>query len=58
LITASYDVEPPLEVDDEYWDDGFTQPPGKPSQLSFFICHLQLVEVNIPTPESDILFEL
>ncbi|KAJ7935477.1 hypothetical protein B0H13DRAFT_1854139 [Mycena leptocephala] len=40
-----YDVEPPLEVDDEYWDDGFTQPPGKPSQLSFFICHLQLVEI-------------
>ncbi|KAJ7857657.1 hypothetical protein B0H14DRAFT_2578241 [Mycena olivaceomarginata] len=39
-----YDAELPLEVDDEYWDQGFTQPPGKPSKLSYFICNLRLYE--------------
>ncbi|KAJ7134517.1 fungal-specific transcription factor domain-containing protein [Mycena epipterygia] len=38
-----YDVELPLEVDDEYW--GGTQPLGKPSLLSFFICNLRLCEI-------------
>ncbi|KAF7328939.1 Fungal-trans domain-containing protein [Mycena venus] len=45
LHTEEYDTELPLEVDDEYWDQGFTQPPGTPSQLSFFICHLRLGEI-------------
>ncbi|KAJ6512114.1 fungal-specific transcription factor domain-containing protein [Mycena vitilis] len=40
-----YDVQPPLEVDDEYWDEGLTQPQGKPSQLSFFVHHLRLCEI-------------
>ncbi|KAJ7729638.1 fungal-specific transcription factor domain-containing protein [Mycena maculata] len=39
------DVEPPLEVDDEYWEQGFTQPPGKPSALSFFACFSRLCEI-------------
>ncbi|KAJ7729640.1 fungal-specific transcription factor domain-containing protein [Mycena maculata] len=39
------DVEPPLEVDDEYWEQGFTQPPGKPSALSFFAWFSRLCEI-------------
>ncbi|KAF8214143.1 hypothetical protein K438DRAFT_1750212 [Mycena galopus ATCC 62051] len=42
---VSYDVEPLVEVDDEYWDRGFTQPPGKPSQLSYFVYQVRLCEV-------------
>ncbi|KAF8208774.1 fungal-specific transcription factor domain-containing protein [Mycena galopus ATCC 62051] len=45
LYPEEYDVELPLEVDDECWDEGFIQPPGKPSQLSFFICSIQLYEI-------------
>ncbi|KAJ6512101.1 fungal-specific transcription factor domain-containing protein, partial [Mycena vitilis] len=44
LHVEEYDVELPLEVDDEYWDQ-FKQPPGKPSQLSFFVCQLRLCEI-------------
>ncbi|KAJ7758574.1 fungal-specific transcription factor domain-containing protein [Mycena maculata] len=40
-----YDVEPPLEVDDECLEQGFTQPLGKPSQLSFFVYFLRLCEI-------------
>ncbi|KAF7365374.1 Fungal-trans domain-containing protein [Mycena venus] len=40
-----YDVEPPLEVDDEYWDHGFTQPPNQPSQLSYFVANLRINEI-------------
>ncbi|KAJ7134514.1 fungal-specific transcription factor domain-containing protein [Mycena epipterygia] len=43
IYMDDYDVELLLEVDDEYW--GGTQPPGKPSLLSFFICHLRLCEI-------------
>ncbi|KAJ7134484.1 fungal-specific transcription factor domain-containing protein [Mycena epipterygia] len=43
LTVVSYDVELPLEIDDEYW--GSTQPLGKPSLLSFFVCHLRLCEM-------------
>jgi hypothetical protein len=50
LTVGSYDVELPLEVDDAYWDQEFTQPPGRPSQLSYFVCHLRLCEVIIQTP--------
>ncbi|KAF7336886.1 Fungal-trans domain-containing protein [Mycena venus] len=39
------DVELPLEVDDEYWDQGFVQPLGKPSQLSYFCCYVRLFEI-------------
>ncbi|KAJ6482605.1 fungal-specific transcription factor domain-containing protein, partial [Mycena sanguinolenta] len=45
LHVEEYDVEPPLEVDDEYWDKGFAQPAGKPSQLSFLVCYVQLSEI-------------
>ncbi|KAF7374352.1 Zn(2)-C6 fungal-type domain-containing protein [Mycena sanguinolenta] len=40
-----HDVELPLEVDDEYWDRGFVQPIGKPSELSYFIFHSRLCEI-------------
>jgi hypothetical protein len=47
LTALSYDPAPPLQVDDEYWDQGFTQPLGKPSQLSYFVYQLRLFEVSI-----------
>ncbi|KAJ7079406.1 fungal-specific transcription factor domain-containing protein [Mycena belliarum] len=44
-----FDVELPIEVDDEYWEspDGdpaqaFVQPPGKPSRIAFFNCFIRL----------------
>ncbi|KAJ7459695.1 fungal-specific transcription factor domain-containing protein [Mycena latifolia] len=40
-----YDVDLPLEVDDEYWEHGFTQPLGKPSLLSYFVCQVRLCEI-------------
>ncbi|KAJ7758567.1 fungal-specific transcription factor domain-containing protein [Mycena maculata] len=40
-----FDVEPPLEVDDEYWERGFAQPLGKPSTLSFFVYLSRLCEI-------------
>ncbi|KAJ7505493.1 fungal-specific transcription factor domain-containing protein [Mycena galericulata] len=40
-----FDVEPPLEVDDEYWEVGFTQPLGKPSRVSFLVHLLRLCEI-------------
>ncbi|KAJ6508264.1 fungal-specific transcription factor domain-containing protein [Mycena sanguinolenta] len=45
LHVEEYDVEFPLEVDDEYWDKGFMQPAGRPSQLSYFVCYVQLCEI-------------
>ncbi|KAF7377390.1 Fungal-trans domain-containing protein [Mycena sanguinolenta] len=46
LHVEEYDVELPLEVDDEYWDKGFAQPAGKPSQLSYLVCYVQLCEAS------------
>ncbi|KAJ7127575.1 fungal-specific transcription factor domain-containing protein [Mycena crocata] len=46
-----YDVEPPLDVDDEYIleyadsERAFTQPAGKPSMLSFFVHQTRLCEI-------------
>ncbi|KAJ7647928.1 fungal-specific transcription factor domain-containing protein [Roridomyces roridus] len=45
LRPKEYDVDPPLEVDDEYWDSGFVQPLGKPSSLSFFVHFVRLFEI-------------
>ncbi|KAJ7206238.1 fungal-specific transcription factor domain-containing protein [Mycena haematopus] len=47
LHPEEYDVDPPLDVDDEYWDQGFSQPPGKPSQLSYFIYSLRIQEITV-----------
>ncbi|KXN92472.1 hypothetical protein AN958_08031 [Leucoagaricus sp. SymC.cos] len=45
-----YDLELPLEVDDEYWETGneetdFKQPSGVPSKISSFIHFLRLSEI-------------
>ncbi|KAK7005716.1 Zn(2)-C6 fungal-type domain-containing protein [Favolaschia claudopus] len=45
-----YDCDLPLEVDDEYWEhpdpnQAFKQPPGKPSLLTYFVCHIRLCEI-------------
>ncbi|KAJ7865647.1 hypothetical protein B0H14DRAFT_2573833 [Mycena olivaceomarginata] len=45
LQPEDHDVDLPLEVDEEYWDRELTQPIGKPSQLSFFTCHVRLSEI-------------
>ncbi|KAF8146461.1 fungal-specific transcription factor domain-containing protein [Mycena galopus ATCC 62051] len=45
LHIEEYDIDPPLDVDDEYWDQGFQQPPEKPSQLSYFLCDIRLCEI-------------
>ncbi|KAF7376566.1 Zn(2)-C6 fungal-type domain-containing protein [Mycena sanguinolenta] len=45
-----YDVDYPLEVDDDYWEhpdpeQAFKQPPGKPSVYSFIVSYLKLTEI-------------
>ncbi|KAF8210525.1 fungal-specific transcription factor domain-containing protein [Mycena galopus ATCC 62051] len=50
IHVEDYDVELPIEVDDEYWDhpdpeQRFKQPPGKPSVITFFVCHIRLCEI-------------
>ncbi|KAF7376438.1 hypothetical protein MSAN_00059400 [Mycena sanguinolenta] len=40
------DQELPLECDDEYWDLNFTQPRNEPSQLSYFIYYIKLLEIQ------------
>ncbi|KAJ7709658.1 fungal-specific transcription factor domain-containing protein [Mycena rosella] len=45
IPAEDYDVELPFEVDDEYWEHGFTQPAGKPSLLSYFVCNIRLCEI-------------
>jgi len=41
----SFDLDLPLEVDDEYWDDGFVQPEGKPSSIAYFNSYLGLMDI-------------
>ncbi|KAJ6557322.1 fungal-specific transcription factor domain-containing protein [Mycena vulgaris] len=43
--SEDYDVDLPLEVDDEYWEHGCTQPLEKPSLLSYFVCYVRLCEI-------------
>ncbi|KAJ6508989.1 fungal-specific transcription factor domain-containing protein [Mycena sanguinolenta] len=45
LHVENYNVDFPLEVDDEYWDRNFVQPLGKPSRITYFIWHLRLCEI-------------
>ncbi|KAJ4474343.1 fungal-specific transcription factor domain-containing protein [Lentinula aciculospora] len=45
-----FDLEPPVECDDEYWENedptqAFIQPPSIPSPMSFFICYSKLLEI-------------
>ncbi|KAF9482141.1 hypothetical protein BDN70DRAFT_853837 [Pholiota conissans] len=45
-----FDVDYPVECDDEYWetedpDQAFKQPPGKPCKIASFICNLKICEI-------------
>ena len=56
----SYDVDLPLEVDDEYWVNpdpelAFTQPPGKPSNVTFFNYILRLGRIHSLTIRSMVI---
>ena len=49
-VSNSFDLELPLEVDDDYWEhpdpaQAFKQPPGMPSSISFFNCFLKLTQI-------------
>ncbi|KAG1816057.1 fungal-specific transcription factor domain-containing protein [Suillus subaureus] len=46
-----FDVDLPLEVDDEYWETNdpekaFQQPPGKPSKIAGFNSYLKLTKIS------------
>ena len=50
LIARSFDLDLPLECDDEYWthpdpEQAFKQPPGKPSAITFFNCYIRLHQI-------------
>ncbi|KAF8628855.1 hypothetical protein AX15_003649 [Amanita polypyramis BW_CC] len=51
LHDEDFDIEPPVQCDDEYWEIDensyvtFNQPPGKPSYITGFIAHLKLTEI-------------
>ncbi|KAF9010743.1 hypothetical protein BDQ17DRAFT_1346842, partial [Cyathus striatus] len=40
-----FDLDLPVDCDDEYWDQGFIQPLGKPSTMSFFIYYIKLTDI-------------
>lgn len=47
----SFDLDLPIECDDEYWvtsdpAQAFKQPPGKPAMISYFNCMLRLNQIN------------
>ncbi|KAJ6587705.1 fungal-specific transcription factor domain-containing protein [Mycena sp. CBHHK59/15] len=44
-----FDIDPPIECDDEYWEDPicpFEQPPGVPSKVTFFNYLLKLSHIT------------
>ncbi|KAF9647006.1 hypothetical protein BDM02DRAFT_3188339 [Thelephora ganbajun] len=50
LQDEDFDLDLPVECDDEYWSppdpkDAFKQPPGKPSKMSYFIAYLKLSQI-------------
>jgi hypothetical protein len=42
---SSFDLDLPLEVDDEYWETGFVQPDGQPSVIAYFNSYLSLMDI-------------
>lgn len=49
-LSPSFDIEMPIECDDEYWEDPdpdqrWRQPPGKPSLITAFNLYLKLNQV-------------
>ncbi|KXN90781.1 hypothetical protein AN958_03435 [Leucoagaricus sp. SymC.cos] len=50
LQDEDFDLDLPIECDDEYWErpdpnERFKQPEGKPSTLAFFNCYLSLMDI-------------
>jgi hypothetical protein len=50
ILHRSFDLDPLIECDDEYWEtkDGtaiFVQPAGKPSRISYWNAYLKLIEI-------------
>nr|GAT58764.1 predicted protein [Mycena chlorophos] len=45
LHPEDVDAAPPLEVDDEYWDNDFIQPPDKPALMAFQTYYVQLNQI-------------
>ncbi|KAF7314179.1 Fungal-trans domain-containing protein [Mycena kentingensis (nom. inval.)] len=45
LHVEDYDADPLIQVDDEYWDTGFVQPPNKPAFSAFMFRYVQLCEI-------------
>ncbi|KAF9446214.1 hypothetical protein P691DRAFT_733649 [Macrolepiota fuliginosa MF-IS2] len=50
LQDEDFDLDLPIECDDEYWEqsdpnDSFKQPEGKPSSIAFFNCYLSLMDI-------------
>jgi hypothetical protein len=50
LISNSFDLELPVEVDDEYWENNnptlaFQQPPGKPALVTAFNFLIKLTQI-------------
>ncbi|KAF7315412.1 hypothetical protein MIND_00055900 [Mycena indigotica] len=41
-----FDQVYPIECDDEFWDTNFEQPSNKPSQLTYFIYLIKLLEIQ------------
>ncbi|KAJ7598641.1 fungal-specific transcription factor domain-containing protein [Mycena floridula] len=46
-----FDIEMPIDCDDEYWENpnldlAFKQPPNRPSKIAFFICWIQLEDLK------------
>ncbi|RXW18057.1 hypothetical protein EST38_g7793 [Candolleomyces aberdarensis] len=45
LQDEDFDLDLPLEVDDEYWGTGFVQPDGRPSVIAYFNSYLSLMDI-------------
>ncbi|PSR71246.1 hypothetical protein PHLCEN_2v12900 [Hermanssonia centrifuga] len=46
-----FDLDLPIECDDEYWTNAnsalaFTQPAGKPSTVSHFVCCIRITQIH------------
>ncbi|KAJ7581430.1 fungal-specific transcription factor domain-containing protein [Mycena floridula] len=51
IMKEDFDVDLPIECDDEYWEhpdpaQAFQQPIDKPSQVSAFICFIQITDMT------------
>lgn len=42
---SSFDLDLPLEVDDEYWETDFVQPDARPSVIAYFNSYLSLMDI-------------